>query len=253
MLRAFEEKLWIPEEVDISNGKIDLIVHLHLGGGIGPKIAQMKLGAVFNFSIHDESGSSHGKSNQYGPPFRDNPEKFGSMLERILTNCRYHLASPDLSIGRLAVSSFSAGYASLREILQVDEYYSRIETIIASDTIYADFARDGLRMPDPDQMKAFTRFATDAAKGLKTFVATCYPYRTKSYAGTADCLEFLIRKCGGEWKNSEEEIESLAVEKSHHDEGLHLYHFAKDGASHMSLDRVIPQLLKKHFRVSTRG
>ena len=113
-------------------------------------------------------------------------------------------ALPAIPWGRIWLSSFSAGYGAVREILKDPTQFKRIEAIVAADSIYASLEEDlPGRRPRGTQMRDFRRFATLAAAGQRTFVVTHSAVETP-YASTVDTANDLLRVVGIEREQVEE-------------------------------------------------
>ena len=69
---------------------------------------------------------------------------------------------------KIAVSSFSAGYGAVREILKSSTYRNEINSLLTADSLYATTAADGT--PDDSQMVDYKTFANLAKNGSKTFL-----------------------------------------------------------------------------------
>ena len=91
----------------------------------------------------------------------------------------------------LWVSSFSAGFGAVRELLRESTSFSRIDTLILADTLYAGFARaqsGSEDRPEPDlaHLAGFARFATEAAAGRKGMLATWCDLLPDGYSATRE-------------------------------------------------------------------
>ncbi len=101
-------------------------------------------------------------------------------------------------IGRVVVSSFSAGFGGVRALLKVPEHFARIDGLIMADSIYCGYTGDPKEHKvDPGLMDGFRRFALEAAVGRKVFLVTHSALRPEGYASTAETADFLIDAVGG--------------------------------------------------------
>src|SRR6185369_5209772 len=101
-----------------------------------------------------------GLSSAYSTPF-SNSALFQSVLDQTLTKVRAESDIPDnLQWDTIAVSSFSAGYGAVRQILKSSTYQSEISSLLAADSMYATTAADGT--PDDTQMAGYKTFALAA-------------------------------------------------------------------------------------------
>lgn len=140
-----------------------------------------------------------GLSSAYRRPF----ETDSSLLEKILsaTNAELQKANQTTISAEdsILLSSFSAGYGAVREILREPAVFKRIQGYIAADSIYASIvpqtsntqAQQPSRLVDPNQMKGFLGLAKLAAKGEKFFLLT-HSAQPTPYASTTETADFLI-------------------------------------------------------------
>jgi gamma-D-glutamyl-L-lysine dipeptidyl-peptidase len=187
---------WVPPQ----SGEMSIIAHFH--------------GAVwFAIDEHLRHGLSEplvcfalGEgSTVYGRPFKDR-ERFGRVI-RIVEDELSSRGGEDadavgLRITRIDISSFSAGYGAVREIVQVPEYVSLIRRIVLADSLYAGWdpattQPGATSRPAAENLDPWTPFVQAAARGEKTFVLTHSQVPT-SYANTEACARALIEQVGAE-------------------------------------------------------
>ena len=188
-----EATLFIPEGYRPAGGVVDVVLHLHGAPGVVEKaLVDAKWPAVlieFN---------RKGLSSVYAKPFSDRA-LFPRLLDNALKAARERLATPDARLGRVTVSSFSAGFGGVREILKVPEHAARIDALVMADSIYAGYAGDpALKRVDPALMAGFRDFAAKAAAGSKVMVVTHSAQVPEGYASTTETADDLIRAVGGE-------------------------------------------------------
>lgn len=130
-----------------------------------------------------------GLSSAYSKPFADHPK----LLEEIIghatktTDDKVTMPSP-----RLILSSFSAGYGAIREILKSPEHFERIDAIVTADSIYAGLdAKAPARVVLREDMSEFLRFTELATKGEKQFVLS-HSAQTTPYASTTETADYLL-------------------------------------------------------------
>ena len=128
-----------------------------------------------------------GLSAAYAKPFRDNPALFDSLLEQAANQL-----GPKTNWGRLTVSSFSAGYGAVREILKTPNSFNRIDALLAADSMYASLEKgQEPRRPLKEHMRNYVRFAKLASEGKKTFIITHSAQETP-YASTTETANYLL-------------------------------------------------------------
>ncbi|MDG1896371.1 MAG: hypothetical protein P8J37_15825 [Fuerstiella sp.] len=165
----------------------DLLIHFH-GGTETVRTAFMKSElnmalAVVNFP---------GLSTAYSNPFATNPALFEQILTRAGPPAVDASPTSARTWQRVYVSSFSAGYGAVRQILNTPQYFRRIHGIAAADSIYA-----GLQQKDPHRevnesnMKDFLRFASLSVDSKKMFVLS-HSAQTTPYASTTETADYLL-------------------------------------------------------------
>ncbi len=134
-----------------------------------------------------------GLSSAYSKPFAEDRELFVQILEQT-----YSAASGKTSgeWKRVYLSSFSAGYGAIREILKTPAYFEQIDGIVTADSIYAGLNPQALnRVVDDENMRDFARFASLAAENKKAFVLS-HSSQPTSYASTTETADYLLNSLG---------------------------------------------------------
>jgi hypothetical protein len=135
-----------------------------------------------------------GLSSVYSKPFSD-PSLFRRLLDSTLAASKDLTLAGEVRLGRVVLSSFSAGFGGVRELLKVPEHYDRIDGLVMADSIYCGYEGDpALHKVDPGLMAGFRRFAVDAAEGKKTFLLTHSAVVPEGYASTAETAEYLQKE-----------------------------------------------------------
>jgi hypothetical protein len=127
-------------------------------------------------------------STVYRRPFEEQA-RFGRVLDLIGRELSMEPAA-------LEVSSFSAGYGAVREIIKHREYFERIRTLVLADSMYAALETNGMRRPLREHIEVWVPFARAAMKGEKTFVVTYSMVRTTTYASSSECAAALLSALG---------------------------------------------------------
>lgn len=183
-------KVFIPSTYQHRAGNVaDLLVHFH---GDPQTVWNNALYAKLNTIVLTVNYS--GASSAYAGPFSNN-RLFGSILSESLAVVR---AQPDFSStlawDQLGVSSFSAGYGAVREILKSASYRSDIDALLAADSLYATTAGDGT--PLDSQMVDYKTFASLAHAGSKTFLFSHSQVLTYTYENTMETGDELLHHLG---------------------------------------------------------
>ncbi|HEV8378405.1 MAG TPA: hypothetical protein VGQ99_01640 [Tepidisphaeraceae bacterium] len=135
-------------------------------------------------------------STIYRKAFEDQ-NRLGRLLGQVENELKHVGAPANAKITTVDISSFSAGYGAVREIVKSPEYCRIIRRIVLCDSMYASFAPNSTTRPAPEHIEPWIAFAKMAAKGEKTFVFTHSLVPTSSYANSAMCATALIDAVGG--------------------------------------------------------
>jgi len=170
-----------------ASGKARIAVHFHtidwftiqehLRHGLGEPLV------VFNAG----EGSA-----VYRDAFKD-PERFGRILKLVEGELGVHIVALDMT-------SCSAGYGAVREIVRRPEYWRMIRRLMLLDSMYAGWDETTTKpgatsRPAMENMEPWFDIAHAAARGELTFVITHSDVPTK-YASSGACAAFLIETVG---------------------------------------------------------
>lgn len=183
-------KVFIPNTYYQRPGNVaDVLVHFH-----GDPQTFWNNAAYANLNAILVTVNYSGLSSAYSTPF-SNASLFQSVLNEALTQVRSQGDIPDTLVWeQLGVSSFSAGYGAVREILKSSTYRSQIDALLAADSLYATTATDGT--PLDSQMVDYKTFANLAKNGSKTFLFSHSQVLTYTYENTAETGDELMQNLG---------------------------------------------------------
>jgi hypothetical protein len=198
----------VAEQIQLNVDPIQITLHLSEGwDSSGHRLAlHFHTSPAFALREHQRAGYRFplvsvmlgSGSARYRTPFLD-----PTLLPRILQTVEGELRSRHPSaetIRDIDITSFSAGYGAVRELVQQTGSRSRIRRILLSDSLYAGLVSgaDGsvARVVQPDQIECWFPFARDAVAGRTTFVLTHSQIPTPSYASTAECATALMAAMG---------------------------------------------------------
>jgi hypothetical protein len=141
-----------------------------------------------------------GLSKVYADYFAD-PRVFPDLLRDIESALRGASAVKDCTIGRLTVSSFSAGFGGVRQLLRQTVAFDRIDALVMADSIYCGYASPNEKRVDEELMMGFLRFARLATEGKKRMVISHSRQIPEGYASTTETADYLIAQLHGERKS----------------------------------------------------
>jgi hypothetical protein len=186
-------RLFIPDNyVHRPQDATDILVHFHGDPQtVWNNAAYAKLDAVV---VTVNLGTV---SSAYQNPYAADPNLFGTLLTEAQTTLRNQPDFADnLVFDKLAVSSFSAGYGAVREVLKSSTYYNDIDGMVLADTVYASFTSASDHTPLDSQMTGFRNFATAAKNGTKTLTLSHSQVLTYTYCNTAETADDLMAWTG---------------------------------------------------------
>ena len=234
-------KVFIPSTYYQRPGNIaDVLVHFH-----GDPQTYWNNAQYANLNAILVTVNYSGLSSAYSTPF-SNAALFQQVVDEALTKVRQQSDIPDnLQWDKLAVSSFSAGYGAVREILKSATYRNDIDALLAADSLYASTAGDGT--PADSQMVDYKTFANLAKNSSKTFLFSHSQVPTFTYETTGECGDELMQYLGV--SPSAYNVNGLGT--------LHFYRHAQsgnfqlwgalgtDGDSHLEHLRYVGEFLKE--------
>ncbi|MFH0793786.1 MAG: hypothetical protein V2A74_07105, partial [bacterium] len=137
-------------------------------------------------------------STIYRKNFED-PTHLKILMDSVVAELKKRGAPPSTHISAVDISSFSAGYGAVREIVTSPDYLKLLRRIVLCDSMYAsldDTVSSGVRKPAPEHIAPWIPIAQAAARGEKTFVLSHANVPTPTYANTAECAAALIQAIG---------------------------------------------------------
>ena len=122
-------------------------------------------------------------------------QQFFQQIQNLVKTTLYTngiIDNPDLGIKRLVLTSFSAGYAGVREILKRPDYYDRIDALNLADGLHSSSNNAAMVA----QLADFLRFAQAARDGEKVMLLTHSSIPTSGYQSTTQTANYLIQNIG---------------------------------------------------------
>lgn len=145
-----------------------------------------------------------GLSKVYADHFSE-PRVFGELLQEVADIVRKRGGGDGWEPGPWMVSSFSAGFGGVRQLLRQPEAFERIAMLVMADSIYCGYAGSvSERRVDPELMAGFTAYARLAAEGKRRMLVTHSAQVPEGYASTTETADFLIAALGGRREVAEE-------------------------------------------------
>lgn len=180
--------LYAPPEFRSADGRFDLVVHFHGNTDlVEQSIAAAKLNAlVAIINVGDGSGP-YSKAMQ-------NPYVFDRMLTTIEHRAQKQLRLKNALIRRIALSAWSAGFASVGQILSSRSRLDRVDAVLFMDTPHAKYAPGGEDAVYLPSLENYLSFARRAMAGQKLMVITHSAIPTEGYPSTTRTIDALLEQ-----------------------------------------------------------
>jgi hypothetical protein len=184
-------QLFIPDNFVQTGSSADVIFHFHGDPATFHNNVWWSKRNLIQVTVNYD-----GLSSAYQTPF-SNTALFQTLMDDALAKARAQNDIPDnLSWRKVVVSSFSAGYGAVREILKQPSYFNRIDSLLAADSLYASYANYPTDVtPLDSQMTNYRAYALAAKNGTKTFIYSHSQVPTGGaggYCSTVDCANDLL-------------------------------------------------------------
>jgi hypothetical protein len=179
-------------------GRTKLAVHFHTIAWftIQEHIRRGSTLPLLNFALGEGSAT-------YAKPFQD-PARFQDWLRLVERELMAHGAPANTRVTIVDVSSFSAGYGAVREVLKLETNRSVIQRIVLCDSLYGGLKGTNGVYPEravlPEHVDPWRAFVQAAARGEKTFLLTTSDVETARYASTRECGDAVAAVAGAVFK-----------------------------------------------------
>jgi hypothetical protein len=240
-----DARLFIPAEFRAGPEGVDLTLHLH-GAATVVEDAFRRSGSpgvLVNVTLP-------GLSAVYADRFHETNALF-EILERTSRELQRRRPAARPAFRTVTVTSFSAGFGGVREMLKHTAAFDRIDALVMADSIYAGYRGDPVdRNIDPEKMEGFLRFARKAAEGTKRMIVSHSEQQPEGYASTTETARYLIAQLGGERVSAPETWPGgMRLLTRFQRKGLAIYGFAgATAADHMAHLRHLGEILKQTRR-----
>lgn len=219
----------------LAPGPFDLVIHFHGSEAARQLLAEAGLGVVLAGVDAGVGGAAYERAMA-------DPAALESLVGQIEMAAQQKTGA-ECRAARIILSSWSAGYGAVRQILLHDP--DRPQAIVLLDSLYASYV-PGTRRPDEAQMAPFVEAAERAATGGPPLVFVHSEVPTATYASTAETADFLVRALGGQRRYAGLEPLGGAAERTRFGLGnLEIRGYAGATAeSHCAALTMLPDLLR---------
>ncbi len=175
-------------------------------------------------------------STAYRIPFEDT-----NRFARILTviEKQMHERGATSRVSSVEISSFSAGYGAVRELVKSPRYFPLIRRIVLLDSIYGGLvpqpAGNTNRVVESAHADVWVPFARAAMRAEKTFVITLSDIQPMDFASTFEVTSALLDRVGLKLENVARSTNELALISRADAGNFHVWRYAgTNGPAHMA-------------------
>jgi hypothetical protein len=178
--------LYVPTFFHAIGGMYDLVVHFH---GI-PSLQEenFERAHVNSIVVSVNLGLA---SDAYSDAFRA-PGSFDALLRQAQRALDQTGRAPGATLGRIALSAWSAGFASVGAILKQPGVAERVDAVLLADGPHTMY--DAPHHVYEPGMEKWVRFAESAMRGEKLFALTHSSIQTVGYPSTTETIGELLRE-----------------------------------------------------------
>jgi len=225
-----------------ARGGFDVIIHFH-----GHEPARKEFvpvgGGIVLVGIDLGTGSA-----AYANAFAS-PRVFEELLESVRVAMAKRRGRERAHIRRLALSSWSAGYGAIDQILR-QPAGRKVDSIILLDSLYAGYEDGTDSVLEIAGLEPFIRFAALATRGRRFMYQTHSQIETYGYATTREVAQYVVKRVGGKLRHAKRRDRlGLRLVERFDRRGYHVrgYH-GNDKAEHCGHIGVLRDVVKVHLR-----
>ena len=183
--KRFDEQTLPGQRVNLSLGTLllpmrpsaQLVIHFHGPAWAVEVCARKRYPGAAVLTVQLE-----GASDVYREPFAD-PARYLAWIAEAETVSKVKFKS-------VVVSSFSAGYGAVRELVRNRANWPRIDGVVLADSLHADYGTE------EKDLGPFVDFAREAKTGRKFFLFSHSEVYPGTYLSTTETASFLLTQLG---------------------------------------------------------
>jgi hypothetical protein len=181
--------LYAPAFFHAVDGSYDLIVHFH-------GMSSVQEGNIDRAHVNAaivSVGIGFG-SGPYEQAFRD-PHTFAQLVATSARIIEKSGRVPDAHLGRVAVTSWSAGYGAVSSLLRQPATVARVDAFLLAEGPHSNYANEKTHVVDDAPLAKFARVAEAAKHGDKLLALThsSIPTEANGYPSTTETIGELLR------------------------------------------------------------
>lgn len=184
--------LWLPRSCIGTEEPLDVIFHFH---GVPHIVKSAAEGAGLDVvvSVHNEGELSASYKRAWS-----SPRAFEALLSEARAGIRDYCGADEPRVGRVALSSFSAGFAAVQQLLDRPPVFARVDAVLLEDSLYAAYTNPSTEAISTHGLAPFVAVGRAALDGEKLLAITHSAIKTPNYASTVETADYLLQKLGVE-------------------------------------------------------
>ncbi len=234
--------------------RFDVVFHFHGREPIRKEwVKSMDQAVLVAIDIGIDSGA-------YADAYAD-ARTFGSVIRAVEAEIAKRTGRTDARVGNVALSSWSAGFGAIEQILAQPLGQQLVDTVVLLDGLHSGYVGQSL---DAQRLEPFIEFAQSATHGNRLLFISHSSISTTGYASTTETAHYLVWKVGGQPAPVEplpQDPMGLERMEAFSEGDFHVRGFRGSGSAdhcaHLGLMRdvlrvhVLPRWQKRHERSST--
>ena len=178
-------------------------------------------------------------STVYARPFLSDPRSFDPWKRSL----EFALKG---KLGNLVVTSFSAGFGAVRELIKQPDFLNRLEAVVLSDSMYGSFSTP--RTVDPEYAKCWIPLLERGLSGRTHVVVTCSAIAPDTYAGTHEVSKAVLELMGKSMVLTPDEPGEQRLFRRFDERKLHVWHYeGVTPVAHMTQARHMADVLSRIY------
>ena len=187
-----------------KDGGFDLIVHFHGHEPIRKEFVKTAKGIVL---VGIDLGIGSGP---YSSTF-SSPEVFERLLRSVEAEMAKRSGNKKAHVRKLALSSWSAGYGAVEQILR-QPVAKRVDAVILLDSLHTGYVSPDSKAMVTSALEPFVAFAKQAAGGKRFMFQSYSSIIPPGYASTTETAHYVISELGGKpSKSTRKDVLGLAM------------------------------------------
>jgi LysM repeat protein len=178
-----------------KSGKFDLIVHFHGRYPIRKEFVREAKGTVL---VGVDLGISSGPYNETF----SNPQAFENLIDAVEKEMAKRSGNKKAKVRKLALSSWSAGYGAIEQILRQGDFAKRVDALILLDSVHTGYDDPKGKKLRESGLEPFIEFAKKAKKGRGLMYQTHSSIIPPGYASTREVSHHIVEAVGGKIKSA---------------------------------------------------